>query len=75
MAMVDPTVPRPIFAPRPGVSPYDISTWGPECGRGIAYHDTGAPVASGTKGVVRKITTGRKSHRGLASDGLGLEIK
>jgi hypothetical protein len=70
--MSDPTAPRPIFAPRPGTNPYDVSTWGPECGKGIRYHDVGAPVASGTKGVVRKITTGRKSHRGLASEELGI---
>jgi hypothetical protein len=52
-----------------GRDPYDISTWGRECGRGIPYKNTGAPVASGTKGVVRKISTGRK-HRGSASDDL-----
>jgi hypothetical protein len=51
-------------------NPYDISTWGPECGRGIRYAQTGAPVASGTKGVVRKISQGRKSYRGMASDGV-----
>ncbi len=47
----------------------DISRWGNFCGRGIRYATTGAPVASGTKGVVRKISTGRK-HRGSASDDL-----
>ena len=50
-------------------NPYDISTWGLECGRGIRYTDTGAPVASGTKGVVRKISTGRKA-RGSAFEDL-----
>ena len=48
-------------------SPYVVSTWGPFCGRGMGYATTGAPVASGTKGVVRKISTGRKA-RGSASD-------
>jgi hypothetical protein len=48
-------------------NPYDSSTWGHGCARGIAYKDVGAPVASGTKGVVRKITAGRK-HRGMSSD-------
>ena len=46
----------------------DISTWGPVCGRGIAYVDQGAAVASGTKGVSRKISTGRKQYRGMSSD-------
>lgn len=40
----------------------DISRWGHECRRGIEYHQTGAPVASGTKGQVRKISTGRKQR-------------
>lgn len=40
---------------------------GSECCRGIAYKDTGAPAAAGTKGQVRKISTGRKA-RGSASD-------
>ena len=56
--------------PRPGSKPGDISTWGPECGRGIRYAENGSPVAAGTKGVVRKISVGRKAHRGMASDGL-----
>jgi hypothetical protein len=45
----------------------DISRWGHECCRGIEYHQTGAPVASGTKGQVRKISTGRKK-RHMSSD-------
>lgn len=50
-------------------NPYDSSSWGPECSRGIRYADTGSsPVASGTKGVVRKISQGRKKHRGMSSD-------
>ena len=47
-------------------NPYDSSTWGHGCARGIEYKTVGAPVASGTRGVVRKITAGRK-HRGMAS--------
>ena len=47
----------------------DLSRWGPECRRGCNYHTTGAAVASGTPGQVRKISVGRKS-RGMASDGL-----
>jgi hypothetical protein len=56
----------------PGVSsdppkrnPYDISTWGAECGRGIRYIDMG-PVTGGQPGAVRKISQGRKA-RGMAS--------
>jgi hypothetical protein len=45
----------------------EIGRWGRGCARGIQYATTGAPVASGTAGVVRKISTGRK-HRGMASD-------
>lgn len=56
-----------LLKPLPGRNPYDVSTWGPECARGIRYADTGAPVASGTKAVVRKISTGRKKYRGMAS--------
>ena len=52
--------------PRKGATA-DPNTWGPECGRGIDYAKTGAPVKSGTKAVVRKISTGRKA-RGMASD-------
>lgn len=50
--------------------PYDISTWGPACGRGIQYKDMG-PVTDGQKGAIRKISTGRK-HRGMASDSQSL---
>jgi hypothetical protein len=42
-------------------------TAGSTCGRGVPYKETGAPVASGTKGVRRNISAGRKS-RGMASD-------
>jgi hypothetical protein len=45
---------------------WSVSSPGPECGRGVKYAETGSPVASGTKGVVRKISTRRK-HRGMAS--------
>lgn len=53
---------------RPGRKPGDMSTWGHECARGIAYAEIGAPVKAGTKAVIRKISTGRKSYRGMASD-------
>lgn len=41
----------------------DLSRWGNSCKRGVQYHVTGAPVASGTAGVVRKISTGRKTDK------------
>jgi hypothetical protein len=44
----------------------DPRTWGSVCGRGFQYASTGAPSPTGTKAVVRKISTGRKS-RGMAS--------
>lgn len=47
----------------------DPSRWGSACMRGLEYANTGAPVASGTKNVERKISTGRKA-RGMASDGV-----
>lgn len=43
-----------------------IWKWGNACARGLPYKVTGAPVAAGTKGVERKISTGRK-HRGSAA--------
>lgn len=46
---------------------HDLTLWGAACGRGAEYKVTGAPVAAGTKGQVRKISTGRKA-RGMASD-------
>lgn len=46
--------------------PYDVSSWGNGCGAGVAYADTGAPIASRQAGGVRKISTGRK-HRGSSS--------
>jgi hypothetical protein len=52
-------------------NPYDSSTWGYGCARGIEYKQTGAPVAAGTKAQVRKISSGRK-HRGMASDSLSV---
>ena len=49
----------------------DINRWGRgEVARGCAYKVTGAEVAAGTAGVRRSITSGRKSHRGMASDDL-----
>lgn len=63
-------------------NPYDLAYWGPggpdlnrwgwECMRGIRYADTGSPVAAGTKGVVRKISVGRKS-RHMASEDVDTE--
>ena len=47
--------------------PSPEARWGTECARGIRYQDSGSPAPSGTKGVVRKISTGRKA-RGMASD-------
>ena len=46
-------------------NPYDISTWGPACGRGLPYKDIG-PVKDGQKGAIRKISYTRKA-RGMAS--------
>lgn len=42
------------------------SRWGAELQRGLAYKDMGAPSPSGTRGVVRKISSGRK-ERGMSS--------
>jgi hypothetical protein len=50
--------------------PYPAARWGWECARGLRSAETGAPVNTGTKAVVRKISVGRKQHRGLASDDL-----
>jgi len=65
---VDPSRPDKHIDPKTGIWP--AKEWGSECGRGIRYKDVGAPVASGTPGQVRKISSGRKSHRGMASDGV-----
>lgn len=46
--------------------PYDISTWGPECGRGMPYKNTGV-VTDGAANQRRSISSGRK-HRGSAFD-------
>lgn len=58
-------------APAPSIerkrNPYDLSSWGPECARGVPYASTGPPPISGTAGNIRKISVGRKA-RGLASD-------
>jgi hypothetical protein len=43
------------------------ATAGTSCARGVPYKETGAPVAAGTKGVRRNISSGRKA-RGSASD-------
>jgi hypothetical protein len=47
--------------------PSPAKRWGKECTRGLPYHVTGSPVADGTAGQVRKISSGRKA-RGMASD-------
>lgn len=49
-------------------SPYDLSTWGAECARGAPYATTGAPVAAGTPGVRRTISTGRKARGSSSAD-------
>ena len=63
-----------------GALPYDLNYWGPggvdisrwsgkvHMMRGADYHYTGAPVASGIAGTVRKISTGRKSRGNTAAD-------
>jgi hypothetical protein len=47
-------------------NPYDVSTWGPECGRGMPYRDTGV-TTDGAANQRRSISSGRK-HRGSAFD-------
>lgn len=47
-------------------NPYDISTWGWECGRGIRYKDLG-PTTDGQKGAVRKLSSGSKKGRRLST--------
>lgn len=42
--------------------------WGYECQRGLQYHSTGAAVASGTAGVVRKLSVGRKARGSSFND-------
>jgi hypothetical protein len=54
---------------RPPPNPHELSTWGPECARGIRYADTSTHVpAAGTKGVIRKISTGRKARGSASAD-------
>jgi hypothetical protein len=47
--------------------PSPAARWGNECGRGIAYKNTGAVVTDGTANQRRSISSGRKA-RGMASD-------
>ena len=48
---------------------HDLEDWQKgRLGRGIPYQQTGAAVATGTKNQVRKISSGRKAYRGMASD-------
>ncbi len=49
-------------------NPYDISTWGSECARGMPYKDTGV-TTDGAANQRRSISSGRK-HRGSSSDDL-----
>ncbi len=53
--------------PKPKIrNPYDISTWGAECGRGMPYRNTGV-VTDGAANQRRSISSGRK-HRGSSFD-------
>ena len=45
----------------------DVSLWGNECQRGCQYQVRGTAPPAGTKGQVRKISTGRK-ERGSSAD-------
>jgi hypothetical protein len=47
---------------------HDLKDWKGGCFQGIPYASSGWAPPAGTKGVVRKISTGRKKHRGMASD-------
>jgi hypothetical protein len=47
--------PHPISTNQIVRNPYDISTWGTECGRGIAYAEIGKQITS-----VLENATGRK---------------
>ena len=61
MITVEPNLTGPgvSFDPAPKVrDPYDIKTWGPECGRGIDF---------GVSGKSNHVSGGRK-HRGTVSD-------
>jgi hypothetical protein len=49
-------------------NPYDISTWGAECGRGTPYKDKGV-TTDGAKDQRRTFGGGRK-HRGSSADDL-----
>jgi hypothetical protein len=51
-----------------GPAGVDISRWPKwgEVSRGAQYKDLG-PVTDGQKGAVRKISSGRKKYRGMAS--------
>ena len=46
----------------PKRNPYDISTWGPGCGRGIPHADRGT-VTDGQPGAIRKIGNGRRKAK------------
>lgn len=55
------------FDPPPGHNPYDVKTWGTECGKGIKYKDLGS-TTDGQKTAVRKISTGRKARGSSSGD-------
>ena len=46
----------------PKRNPYDISTWGPACGRGIAYANHGL-VTDGQPGAIRKIGNAKRKAK------------
>jgi hypothetical protein len=57
-----------------GQTGIDLSRWGSECARGIRYKDLGV-VQDGQAGAIRKISTGRKKYRGMASESILKEQK
>jgi hypothetical protein len=58
VSVIPPLNLRRIDTPLVKRNPYDISTWGPECGRGVRYADLGVQIA-GRQNVL-KISRGRK---------------
>jgi hypothetical protein len=48
-------------------NPYDLSTWGAECGRGCEYKNTGT-VVDGAANQRRSISSGRKSRGSSFTD-------
>jgi hypothetical protein len=60
VSVIPPLNPKRIDPPLIKRNPYDISTWGSECGRGIPYADLGTKIA-GRQNVL-KISQGRKAR-------------